>query len=194
MKLIGLTGSIGMGKSTVGKMFIERGIPLFDADAAVHELYRQELVEAVEEAFPGTTGADGVDRVKLSAALNDDGAMKKLEAIVHPAVGKKRKKFLQEAKDNGASAVILDVPLLFETGGENRVDVSVLVSAPAEAQRERVLQRPGMSVEKFEAILARQMPDEEKRRRADFIIDTGVSLEETASAVDALINEIVPAK
>jgi len=185
---IGLTGSIGMGKSTVAAMFERAGVPVFDADAAVHRLQGAggRLVPAIEAAFPGSTGSAGVDRAVLGAAvLGDDAAMKRLEAIVHPAVGKERAAFL--AANAAAAVVVFDIPLLFETGGEGRVDLVVVVSAPADVQRARVLARPGMTEAKFAAILARQTPDAEKRARADVVIPTGGSLDETRAAVGAAI-------
>ncbi|MGE0847277.1 MAG: dephospho-CoA kinase [Flavobacteriaceae bacterium] len=190
MRIIGLTGSIGMGKSAVARMFAERGIPVFDADAEVHRLYAGRLAGEIEKAFPGTTGPVGVNRAKLAAVLRDDAAMKRLEGIVHPAVAASRQRFLDEARQAGKPAAVLEVPLLFETGGERYCDVVVLVSAPADIQRGRVLARPGMSVEKFEAILARQMPDAEKRRRADVVIDTSTSLAETEREVDSFLRTI----
>jgi len=185
---LGLTGSIGMGKSTVAQMFADEGVPVFDADAAVHRLQGPggAVVAAIEARFPGTTGARGVDRQKLGAAvLGDDAAMKALEAIVHPAVGAKRARFL--ADHETAPIVLFDVPLLFETGGERGVDKVAVVSAASEVQRARTLERPGMTPEKFAAILARQTPDAEKRARADFVIPTDVPLEETRAAVRAVI-------
>lgn len=185
---IGLTGSIGMGKSTVAAMFAGEGVPVFDADAAVHALQGPggAVVAAIEDAFPGSTGAGGVDRAKLGAAvLNDDAAMKRLEAIVHPAVAAERTRFLSHHAD--APMVVFDIPLLFETGGEKAVDSVVVVSAPAEIQRARVLARPGMTAEKFEAILARQLPDADKVARADHVIPTGGSFAETLAAVRAVI-------
>ena len=185
---IGLTGSIGMGKSTVAAMFAEAGIPVFDADAAVHALQGKDgrLVAAIEAAFPGSTRADGVDRALLGPmVLGDPTALKRLEAIVHPAVAEERAAFL--TANRSAPVVVFDIPLLFETGGESRVDVVVVVSAPAEVQRERVLARPGMTPEKLAAILARQLPDPEKVARADFVVPTGGSLEATRRAVDAII-------
>lgn len=185
---LGLTGSIGMGKSTVAAMFEEAGIPVFDADAAVHRLQGPggALVAPIEAAFPGTTGPAGVDRQALGAqVLGDAAALKRLEAIVHPAVARMREAFLQA---NGAAPLIVfDIPLLFEKGGAAGLDAVAVVSAPPEVQRARVLARPGMTPEKFERILALQMPDEEKRRRADHIIDTGVSHEETRHRVRQLI-------
>lgn len=188
MIVIGLTGSIGMGKSTVAAMFADRGIPVFDADAAVHQLQGKggRLVAAIEAMFPGSTGVEGVDRARLGeAVLGDPAALKRLEALVHPAVGEDRAAFLAENK--AAPLVVFDIPLLFETGGEARVDKVVVVSAPVDVQRSRVLARPGMHADRLDAILARQLPDAEKRARADFIIPTGGSLGETRAAVDAVI-------
>jgi dephospho-CoA kinase len=187
MITIGLTGSIGMGKSTVAAMFADMGVPVFDADAAVRRLQGPggALLEPIEAAFPGTTGAEGVDRAALSAVLHDPVALKQLEAIVHPAVGEVRERFLHEHAT--APLVVFDVPLLFETGGDERVDVTVVVSASEAVQRDRVLARDGMTPEKFAAILARQMPDAEKRARADHVIDTGVSLGETRVQVAAMV-------
>jgi dephospho-CoA kinase len=188
MKILGLTGSIGMGKSTVAAMFEEAGIPVFDADAAVHQLQGPAggLVEAIERAFPGTTGPGGVDRGKLGQhVLGDRAALSQLEAIVHPAVAEMRKAFLEQHRD--AQLVVFDIPLLFEKGGGAGLDAVAVVSAPAEVQRERVLARPGMTPEKFENILRLQMPDAEKRRRADHVIDTGVSHQETREQVRQLI-------
>jgi len=185
---LGLTGSIGMGKSTVAAMFAERGVPVFDADAAVHRLQGAggRLVAAIEAAFPDTTGTAGVDRTALGeAVLGDPVALKRLEAIVHPAVAEERAAFL--AANAAAPLVLLDIPLLFETGGERQVDRIAVVSAPPEVQRARVLARPGMTAERFAAILARQMPDAEKRARADFVIDTAGPLAATAAEVDAVI-------
>lgn len=191
MVIAGLTGSIGMGKSETAKMFRALGVPVYDADAAVHAIYAKggSAVAPVEAAFPGVTGEDGgIDREKLSKyVLNDPAALKKLESIVHPLVGLEQQKFLQESADSGADLVIIDVPLLFETGGESRVDCTVLVSAPYALQRERVLARPGMSEEKFQAILAKQVPDSEKRQRADYIIDSSKGLEDAAEQVKALL-------
>lgn len=188
MKIVGLTGSIGMGKSAVAAMLIEMGVPVFDADATVHRLQGPGgvLVPAIEAAFPGTTGANGVDRQLLGAqVLGDDEAMRRLEAIVHPAVAAERAAFL--AANAAAPLVVFDIPLLFEKGGEAALDAVWVVSAPPELQRERVLARPGMTEAKFAAIRARQMPDAEKRRRASDIIDTGTSLAETRARVAALV-------
>ena len=186
--ILGLTGSIGMGKSTVAAMFAEQGVPVFDADAAVHRLQGADgrLVAAIETLHPGTTGPAGVDRAKLSAAvLGDPAALRALEELVHPAVGEDRAAFLRDHAD--APLILFDVPLLFETGGERHVDNTVVVSAAADVQRRRVLARPGMSESKLDAILARQLPDTEKRARADFVIATDVPLAETRAAVNALI-------
>ncbi|MBB3912177.1 dephospho-CoA kinase [Sphingomonas desiccabilis] len=185
---LGLTGSIGMGKSTVAAMFAEAGIPVFDADAAVHRLQGPagRLVAAIEAAFPDTTGAQGVDRTALGeAVLADPAALGRLEAIVHPAVTEERAAFV---RDHGSAPILLfDVPLLYETGGEAYVDRVAVVSASADVQRQRVLARPGMTAARLEAILARQLPDAEKRARADFVIPTDVPLAETRAAVHRVI-------
>lgn len=190
--IIGLTGSIGMGKSTVAAMFAEAGIPVFDADAAVRALQGPDgaLVPAIEAAFRGSTGPQGVDRDKLGQQVfGDKAALARLEAIVHPAVAAKRAAFLTE---HGAKpAVLFDIPLLFERGGHAAVDAVVVVSAPEDVQRERVLARPGMTVEKFTHILGLQTPNAEKRARAHHVIDTGTSLEETRAQVDALIAKLL---
>jgi dephospho-CoA kinase len=173
MIILGLTGSIGMGKSATAKMFAEEGVPVHDADAVVHRLYDGEAVAAIEVAFPGTTGNGKVDREKLGKrVLGDTAAMKRLESIVHPLVGQAREKFLAEAERSGAKVAVLDIPLLFETQGDERCDATVVVSAPPEVQRARAFERPGMTEQKFAAILAKQMPDAEKRKRADFVVDT----------------------
>ena len=178
MIVLGLTGSIGMGKSTTATLFREAGVPVHDADASVHALYAGEAVPLVEAAFPGTTRDGAVDRPALSArVLGDNVAMRRLEAIVHPLVRATERRFLEEAAAAGRSVVVLDVPLLFETGAADRVDAIVVVTAPPEVQRARVLARPGMTVERFEQILGRQMPDAEKRARAHFVIDTDRGLE-----------------
>lgn len=185
---LALTGSIGMGKSTVAAMFAEAGIPTFDADAAVRALQGPggRLVPQIESRFPGTTRDGAVDREALSSAvLGDPDELAALEAIVHPAVHHERTRFIVENGD--APALLFDIPLLFETGGDAAFDKIIVVSATSELQRERVLARPGMSTEKFEQILARQMPDSEKRKRADFVVDTSGSLEETRAQVDAIL-------
>ena len=185
---LGLTGSIGMGKSAVATMFADRDVPVFDADATVHRLQGAggALVPAIAAAFPGTTGADGVDRGRLGrAVLGDAAALARLEAIVHPAVAAARQAFL--AAHAVESLVLLDIPLLFEKGGAGAVDAVAVVSAPAAVQRARVLARPGMTADRFAAILALQLPDADKRARADFLIDTGVPMPETAARVAALV-------
>jgi dephospho-CoA kinase len=179
MIVLGLTGSIGMGKSTTAQMFMAEGVPVYDADAAVHALYAQSgaAVGPVEAAFPGVVVDGAIDRARLSQrVLGNPEALKALEAIVHPLVGADRSGFFKAAAKTGADIVVLDVPLLYETGGDRKVDKVVVVSAPADLQRQRVLARPGMDAAKFEAILARQTPDAEKRARADFVIDTGQGL------------------
>ncbi len=193
MIVLGLTGSIGMGKSTVAAMFAEEGAPGFDSDAAVHALYASggAAVAPVEAAFPGVVKDGAIDRVALSARVvgNAEG-IRQLEGIVHPFVRSAQMAFLQQQRDAGASFVVLDIPLLFEGGGAKIVNKTVVVSAPADVQRARVLARPGMTVEKFETILARQMPDAEKRARADFVINTGVSFEETHEQVRAVLDAL----
>lgn len=186
--VLGLTGSIGMGKSTVAAMFAEAGVPVFDADASVHALQGPAgpIVAAIEARFPDTTGPDGVNRTALAEAVfGDPAALAALEAIVHPAVAAERAEFLAAHAD--APLVVLDIPLLFETGGWRSVDRIAVVSAPAAIQRARVLARPGMTVARFEAILAKQLPDAEKRARGDVVIPTGGPLDETREAVRAVI-------
>ena len=188
MITLGLTGSIGMGKSTVAAMFAEEGVPVFDADAAVHGLQGPDgaIVAEIEAHFPGTTGLDGVDRGALAErVLGEPESLRKLEAIVHPAVARERKAFL--AANAGAPLVVLDIPLLFEAGGWSEVDKIAVVSAPERVQRARVLARPGMTEDKLERILARQMPDGEKRKRADFVIPTGGPLGETRDSVRRIL-------
>ncbi|HEY4344034.1 MAG TPA: dephospho-CoA kinase [Parvibaculum sp.] len=190
MLLIGLTGSIGMGKSETAKMFVKLGVPVYDADAAVHALYAKggAAVAPLGEAFPIAVVDGAVDRQALSrAVLGLPDEMKKLEAIVHPLVGNSQLDFLRKAQAEGHGAVVLDIPLLYETGGEKRVDVVVVVSAPYHIQEARVLARPGMDTAKFAAIHAKQVPDEEKRRRADFIIDTDKGLEHAFDAVKTIV-------
>ena len=173
MFVLGLTGSLGMGKSTTARFFAEASVPVHDADAVVHRLYEGEAVAAIEAAFPGTTADGRVDRTRLAArVLGDAAALKRLEAIVHPLVRKAEQQLLEEAQAHGEPIAVLDIPLLFETGGDRRVDAVVVVTAPPEVQRARVLERPGMTMEKLDSILAKQIPDEEKRRRADFVVDT----------------------
>ncbi len=190
MVIVGLTGSIGMGKSETAKMFRALGIPVYDADAAVHKLYAPggPAVDPLEAAFPGVTGENGVDREKLAKrVLGDAEALKKLERIVHPLVGIAQLEFLQQAAAANTAVVVIDVPLLYETGGEKRVDCVVVVSAPYELQRQRVLERPGQSEEKFQAILSKQVSDAEKRRRADFIIESDKGLEAALQQVKHII-------
>src|SRR2546426_4954671 len=172
MFVIGLTGSLGMGKSTTARLFAEAGVPVHDADAVVHRLYDGEAVAAIEAAFPGTTAAGRVDRNRLAArVLNDAGALQRLEAIVHPLVQEAERRLLAEAAARGEQVAVLDIPLLYETGADQRVDAVVVVSAPPEVQQARVLERPGMTLDKLESVLAKQMPDAEKRLRADFVVD-----------------------
>jgi dephospho-CoA kinase len=193
MIVIGLTGSIGMGKSTVAKMFAEEGAAVFDSDAAVHLLYAQggAAVAPVEAAFPGVTKGGGIDREALAArVVGDEVAIKRLEAIVHPLVGQAQASFLQANRNAGARWVVLDIPLLFESARARAVDSIVVVSAPADVQRARVLARPGMTPEKFETILARQVSDAEKRARADFVIDTDTSLDQTRAQVRAVLDAL----
>jgi dephospho-CoA kinase len=191
MFVLGLTGSVGMGKSTTAEFFAAAGVPVYDSDAAVHRLYEGEVVQAMEQAFPGTTRDGKVDRSALAAkVLGDLSALKRLEGIVHPMVHAAERRFLAQAQTDGKSLVVLDIPLLFETGGEKRVDAVVVVSAPPEIQRERVLARPGMTQEKLDAILARQIPDAEKRRRADFVVDTSQGLDAARAQVRTILARV----
>jgi dephospho-CoA kinase len=186
-----LTGSLGMGKSTAAKFFAEAGVPVHDSDATVHALYEGEAVAAIEQAFPGSTADGKVDRVKLAAmVLNDSAALTKLEAIVHPLVSASTEKFLADTQARGAEVVVLDVPLLFEAGLERRCDAVVVVSAPAEVQRRRALERPGMTEEKFAAILAKQLPDAEKRRRADFVLDSSKDFDHARAQVHDILGAL----
>jgi len=188
MIVLGLTGSIGMGKSTTAAMFREAGVPVHDSDEAVHRLYAGAAAPLVESAFPGTLVDGVVDRNRLAArVLGDRDAISRLEAIVHPLVRADAEAFLDRHRRAGARLVVLDIPLLFETGGRGRVDKVVVVTAPAETQRERVLARPGMTPEKFEAILSKQVSDAEKRAMADFVIDTGLGLDHARAAVVAIV-------
>ncbi|HEX7791548.1 MAG TPA: dephospho-CoA kinase [Afipia sp.] len=192
MLLLGLTGSIGMGKSTTAKLFEEAGVPVYDADATVHKIYEGEAVPAVEAAFPGSTYNGKVDRQKLSAmVVNSADAMKRLEAIVHPMLRSHQLKFLSDAEKSGAPVAVLDVPLLYETGGETRVDAVVVVTTTPAIQRERILARENMTHDKLEAILARQLPDAEKRKRADFVVDTSDGLEPVRRRLDEILREVV---
>src|SRR6516162_8649479 len=191
MFVLGLTGSLGMGKSTTAQFFAEAGVPVHDADAVVHQLYGGQAVAAVEAAFPGTTVDGAVDRAKLAArVLNDPAALKRLEEIVHPLVEEAEQRLLAEAQKTGKKVAVLDIPLLFETGGERRVDAVVVVSAPEEVQRARLLERPGMTTAKSESILARQTPDAEKRARADFIVDTSRGFDAARDQVRAILEAI----
>ncbi len=188
MIVLGLTGSIGMGKTTVAQMFAEQSVPVFEADAAVHALYRGPAVPLIEQAFPGTTRDGEVDRAVLArAVVGDADALQKLESIVHPMVQMMERAFLDQARAAGAPLAVIDIPLLFEKGSDVRTDLVAVVSAPPDVQRARVLARPGMTAEKFEQLLARQMPDAQKRARADIVIDTGASLEDTAAAVRDIV-------
>jgi dephospho-CoA kinase len=191
MFILGLTGSLGMGKSTTARLFAEEDVPVHDADAVVHRLYEGEAAAAIEAAFPGTTADGKVDREELAArVLGERVALKRLEAIVHPLVQQAEQRLLAEAEARGEKVAVLDIPLLFETGGEERVDAVVVVYAPPEVQRSRALERPGMTVDKLDAILAKQMPDEEKRRRADFVVDTSRGFEAARAEVRAILKTI----
>lgn len=191
MIILGLTGSIGMGKSTTAKMFADFGVPVHDADTTVHELYRGVAVPLIGEAFPEAIRDGVVDRTRLAQSVLGNGeAMRKLEAIVHPLVREAEAEFVRLQESRGAPLIVLDIPLLFEAGGADRVDRIVVVTASPEVQRERVLKRPGMTEQKYEAIRARQMPDAEKRARADFVIDTGQGMESARQAVAAIIGEL----
>jgi dephospho-CoA kinase len=192
MIVLGLTGSVGMGKSTTAQLFAAEGVPVFDADAAVHQLYAGEAAPVIEREFPGTTRNGTVDREKLSAqVVGKPDALARLEKLVHPLVGNLRARFMENAKDTGAKAVVLDIPLLFETGDPSKFHAVVVVSAPADVQRERVLARSGMTAEKFEAILKRQTPDSEKRARADFVIDTGNGLDHARRQVREVLTQVL---
>jgi dephospho-CoA kinase len=190
MIILGLTGSIGMGKSTTAKLFAEAGVPVYDADATVHSLYEGEAAPSIEAAFPGTTVDGKVDRTRLSArVVHDPAAMKQLEQIVHPMLGASRQKFLDEAEQSGAPVAVVDVPLLFETGGEKRVDAVVVVTTSPEIQRQRILARDNMTSEKLDAILARQLPDAEKRKRADFVVDTSHGLDPVRARIRDILDQ-----
>jgi dephospho-CoA kinase len=192
MMILGLTGSIGMGKSTTAKLFAEAGVPVYDADATVHRVYEGEAVPAIEAAFPGTTSDGKVDRAKLSATVvHDPAAIQRLEQIVHPMLRSYHQKFLQDAEQAGAPVVVMDVPLLFETGGEKRVDAVVVVTTAPEVQRERILARGTMTAETLDAILARQTPDAEKRRRADFVVDTSHGPDPVRVRIRDILAEVV---
>ena len=191
MIVLGLTGSIGMGKTTTAGMFEALGVPVHSSDAAVHALYEGRAAPSIEAAFPGTVTDGCVDREALSKqVVGRPDAMSRLEAIVHPLVLEEERAFLDNVESRGASLAVLDIPLLYETGSEARCDRIAVVTAPAAVQRDRVLARPGMTAQKFEAILARQMPDEEKQKRADFVIDTGNGLEPARLAVEAIVRRL----
>ncbi|NRG16818.1 dephospho-CoA kinase [Rhizobiales bacterium] len=191
MIVLGLTGSIGMGKSTTAKMFAESGAATYDADAAVHKLYRRRAAPLIEAAFPGVVINGVVDRSLLAQrVIGKPEAMKKLEAIVHPIVREEEESFLANAWSEGRRIAVLDIPLLFETGGDDRVRACVVVTADAEIQRKRVFERPEMTAERFEQILAKQMPDDEKRRRAHFLIDTGLGFDPAKRAVEAILKAV----
>src|SRR5215469_16215994 len=188
MIVLGLTGSIGMGKSTVGGFFAEAGVPVYDADAAVHRLYAGAAAPAIEAAFPGTVVDGRVDRDRLANhVIGDPAALRRLEAIVHPLVRREEERFIAEAETAGAKVAVVDIPLLFETGGEARTDAVVVVSAPAEVQRARVLARPGVNAERLASLLAKQMPDAEKRARADFVVDTAQDFDSTRAQIRAIL-------
>ena len=192
MRVLGLTGSIGMGKSTTAKLFAEAGVPVYDADATVHKVYEGEAVPAIEAAFPGTTAGGKVDRARLSAkVVHDPAAIKRLEGIVHPMVRAYHQKFLDGAERAGASVAVVDIPLLFETGSDQRVDAVVVVTTSPELQRERILARGTMSAETLDAILAKQMPDHEKRRRADFVVDTSHGLDPVRRRIRDILDQVV---
>jgi dephospho-CoA kinase len=191
MYILGLTGSIGMGKSTTANFFREAGVPVHDSDAVVHRLYEGEAVAPVEAAFPGVTVDGRIDRAKLAAQLvGNPDAIRKLESIVHPLVRAVSERFIAEQRTRGRRVIVLDIPLLFETGGEKRVDAVVVVSAPAAVQRERVLKRPGMTAERLEALLARQISDAEKRARAHFIVDSSRSFDSARAQVHAILRAV----
>lgn len=194
MLIIGLTGSIGMGKSTAAARIRSLGVPVCDADSIVHKLYRTggAAVAPIEAAFPGSITAEGgIDRQRLAAALlADPSAYERLEAIVHPLVFEAEREFLHQKAANGREKVVLEIPLLFETGGDERVDVTIVVSAPADIQRSRVLERAGMTSDKLDQIISRQMPDAEKRQRADFVVDTSRSIPETEAQIDRIMAQL----
>ncbi|MEP3474697.1 MAG: dephospho-CoA kinase [Hyphomicrobiales bacterium] len=188
MLIIGLTGSIAMGKSTVAKMLLDNGIPMISADQIVHDLYEDEAVPILEKAFPGSTENNQVNREKLlSLLLKEEDGFKKLETLIHPLVRQKEWEFIKENKEKNSDLVAIEIPLLFETGAEKLMDVVLLASAPAEVQKQRVMARPGMTTEKFKTLLAKQMPDAEKRKKADFIVDTSCSLSETENQLKEII-------
>ncbi len=188
MVVIGLTGSIGMGKSTTARFFAEAGVPVHDADSAVHRLYAGDAAPIIEAEFPGVSNAEGIDRDKLAKrVLDDPEAFTRLEGIIHPLVRREEVRFLDEAERAGVPIAVLDIPLLFETGADRRVDAVVVVTAPAKVQRARAFRRTGMTQEKFQALLAKQMPDAEKRRRADFVVDTSKGFDFAREQVHAIL-------
>ena len=192
MKILGLTGSMGMGKSTTAKLFAEAGVPVYDADATVHMIYQGEATPVIEAAFPGTTDNGRVDRSKLSASVvHDPLAIKRLEAIVHPMLRAHHQQFIDDAERSGAAVAVVDVPLLFETGGDKRVDAVVVVTTSPQIQRERILARGTMTSEALEGLLARQMPDAEKRRRADFVVDTSSGLDPVRARIRDILDQVV---
>jgi dephospho-CoA kinase len=192
MLVLGLTGSLGMGKSTTADFFAQEGVPVYSADAAVHRLYAGEAAALIEAAFPGTVVDGVVDRGRLARrVLGDADALGRLESIVHPLVRREEERFLSDAEAAGAAVAVLDIPLLFETGGERRCDAVVVVSAPPEVQRSRAMQREGMTEEKFQAIVAKQIPDSEKRRRADFVVDSSHGFDSARAQVRAILQKVV---
>jgi len=192
MLILGLTGSIGMGKSTTAKLFVEAGVPVYDADATVHMIYEGEAAPAIEAAFPGTTVNGKVDRARLSErVMHDPAAIRRLEQIVHPMLRSHHQKFLEEAEKSGTPVAVMDVPLLYETGGGTRVDAVVVVTNSPEVQRERILARENMTGEKLDALLARQLPDAEKRKRADFVVDTSHGLDPVRSRIRDILDQVV---
>jgi dephospho-CoA kinase len=192
MIVLGLTGSIGMGKSTTAKLFAEAGVPVYDADATVHMIYEGEAAPVIEAAFPGTTAGGKVDRARLSAqVVQDPAAIKRLEQIVHPMLRAYHQKFLSDAEQSGAPVAVVDVPLLYETGGEKRVDAVVVVTTTPENQRERILARANMTQEMLDTVLARQLPDAEKRKRADFVVDTSHGLDPVRARIRDILDQAV---
>ena len=192
MIVLGLTGSIGMGKSTTAKLFAEAGVPVYDADATVHKVYEGEAAPAIEAAFPGTTVDGKVDRARLSAkVVQDPAAMKRLEQVVHPMLRAYHQKFLSDAEQSGAPVAVVDVPLLYETDGEKRVDAVVVVTTTPEIQRERILARANMTQEMLDTVLARQLPDAEKRKRADFVVDTSHGLDPVRARIRDILEQAV---
>ncbi len=191
MLIVGLTGSIGMGKSTAAAHFRDNGTAVFDADACVHELYAGDAVPHIEEAFPGATGNGEVDRKKLAEILlADANGFKRLEAIVHPLVRDAERRFLRDEFERGSKVAVLEIPLLYETGADEFVDVVIVVSTDSETQAGRVLERPGMTREKLSQIISRQLPDDEKRNRADYVVDTGASLSQSRAELDSIISKL----